>query len=121
MKRTLILSMLLLFIVSANAQYYRSHQYNNYPAQQQVRQRVKIDILPILGAIITTAIISNQLNDYDNHTLSTREIMRQHYYQNQLNIQRLELLQRQDEIMERQQYRRERGVFGIFHKRRHRY
>jgi hypothetical protein len=54
-----------------------------------------------LGAIVTTAYL-NQYDTYDLDNLSTREIMRQHYYQNQLELQRIELLQRQVEILERQ-------------------
>jgi hypothetical protein len=46
--------------------------------------------------------------------------MREHYYQNQLELQRIELLQMQVEQLERQHYRRERGFLG-FPKRHHRY
>ena len=47
--------------------------------------------------------------------------MRKHYYQNQLELQRLEYLERQSIILERQHYNRERGFLGIFPKRHHRF
>jgi hypothetical protein len=75
--------------------------------------------LPILGAIVTTAIISSELNDYDDYNLNSREIMRQHYYQ--IELERLEYLERQSRILEREHYNRERGFLGIFSKRHHKF
>jgi hypothetical protein len=128
MKKLLLSLILMICIISSYAQYYKD--YNTYPIQSQSpyhnviinpnQNRVKTNILPsligaILGAVVVNSAINNQY-DYGN----SRQIMRQHYYQNQLELQRIELLQRQVEILERQHYRRERGFLG-FPKRRHRY
>lgn len=128
MKKLLLSLILMVCIISSYAQYYKD--YNTYPVQSEPlshnvtinpnQNRVKNNILPsligaIVGAVIVNSAINNQY-DYGN----SRQIMRQHYYQNQLELQRIELLQRQVEILERQHYRRERGFLG-FPKRHHRY
>jgi hypothetical protein len=128
MKKLLLLPILMICIISSYAQYYKD--YNTYPLQSEStyqnviinpnQNRVKTNILPsligaILGAVIVNSAVNNQY-DYGN----SRQRMREHYYQNQLELQRIELLQRQVEILERQYYRRKRGFLG-FPKRYHRY
>jgi hypothetical protein len=104
--KKLFLIIFLFSLLGANAQNYRSlnrehtNGYSNHYCEPS-KPKVKIRILPILGAILTTA-YANQYDSYDLDNLSTRQIMRQHYYQNQLELQRIELLQRQVEILERQ-------------------
>lgn len=104
--KKLFLIIFLFSLLGANAQKYRNHNRGNtngYSNQycEPTKPRVKIRILPILGAILTTA-YANQYDTYDLDNLSTREIMRQRYYQNQLELERIDLLQRQVEILERQ-------------------
>jgi hypothetical protein len=99
--------------ISLKAQFHRNYEKRPIFIQQE-HHRVGIGILPILGAIVTTAIINNELNDYDSYDLNTREMMRLHYYQNQLELERLEYL-------ERQQCIRERRFLGIFPRRHHRF
>ena len=124
--KKLLLIPIVLFSIGANAQYHRGYERRLIPSQsyynlQPDRPRTKINILPILGIILTTAIISNELNDIDDYNLNSRELMRKHYYQNQLELERLEYLERQSIILERQHYNRERGFLGIFPKRHHRF
>jgi len=112
--------------ITLKAQYYRNYERTplrnqSYYNLQPERPKSKINILPILGAIVVTAIITNELNDYDDYNLNSRELMRKHYYQNQLELERLEYLERQSIILERQHYNRERGFLGIFPKRHHRF
>jgi glycerol uptake facilitator-like aquaporin len=67
--------------------------------------RVKNNILPtIIGAILGAAIVNGVSNNQYNNCNDQRFAIRQHYYQNQLEIERLQLLQMQVEILERQQY-----------------
>jgi len=128
MKKLLLSLIFMVCIFSSYAQYYKD--YNIHPIQSEYpyhnvtinpnQNRVKNNILPtligaILGSVIVNSAVNNQY-DYGN----ARQRMRQHYYQNQLELQRIELLQRQVEILERQHYRRERGFLG-FPKGRHRY
>jgi hypothetical protein len=125
MKKSIFFLILIFYISSFNpinlkAQYYRNYEKRPIFVQPE-HHRVKISILPILGAIVTTAIISSELNDYDDYNLNSREIMRQHYYQNQIELERLEYLERQSRILERQHYNRERGFLGIFPRRHHRF
>ena len=114
----LIFSISSLNSISLKAQYYRNYEKRPIFVQPE-HHRVKISILPILGAIVTTAIISSELNDYDDYNLNSREIMRQHYYQ--IELERLEYLERQSRILEREHYNRERGFLGIFSKRHHKF
>jgi hypothetical protein len=123
--KKLLLSLFVLFSISANAQCYNYHPiqgiqpYNNMETYQEPI-RVKNNILPtIIGAIIGATIVNSVYGDqyYNNQ----RFAIRQHYYQNQLEIQRLELLQMQLENIEMQNYHRQSGFLGIFHKRHHRY
>ena len=95
------------------------YPYNNVIINPN-QNRVKTNILPsligaILGAVIVNSTINNQY-DYGN----ARQRLRENYYQNQLELQRIELLKIQLETLERQHYRRERGFLG-FPKRHHRY
>jgi hypothetical protein len=135
MKKLLLLIILVFSIVISNAQRMRdfddnyTSNYNrtiqgHYPYNNVIinpnQNRVKTNILPsligaILGAVIVNSAVNNQY-DYGN----ARQRMREHYYQNQLELQRIELLQMQVEQLERQHYRRERGFLG-FPKRHHRY
>ena len=135
MKKLLLLTILVFSIVISNAQRMRDFDDNytsnykrtiqgNYPYNNVIinpnQNRVKTNILPsligaILGAVIVNSAVNNQY-DYGN----ARQRMREHYYQNQLELQRIELLQMQVEQLERQHYRRERGFLG-FPKRHHRY
>jgi hypothetical protein len=124
--KKLLLILIVLFSIGANAQYHRGYERRPIPSQsyynlQPERPKAKINILPILGIILTTSIISNELNDIDDYNLNSRELMKKHYYQNQLELERLEYLQRQSIILERQHYNRERGFLGIFPKRHHRF
>ena len=57
----------------------------------------------------------DQLSFRSRSRSRSRSIMRQHYYQNQIEI---EMLERQVEILKGQNYRRERGFLGL--KRRNR-
>ena len=121
MKKTLLSFILLFSIFIVNAQnhidYNRYDRYNHELIKRNNRPRV--NILPIIGAAITGAIIANQINDsyyYDNQ----REIIRQNYWRAQLEIQRLELIQRQLELQDIEN-RRQRGLFGIFNRRNNRY
>jgi hypothetical protein len=135
MKKLLLLIILVFSIVISNAQRMRdfddnyTSNYNrtiqgHYPYNNVIinpnQNRVKTNILPsligaILGAVIVNSAVNNQY-DYGN----ARQRMREHYYQNQLELQRIELLQMQVEQLERQYYRRERGFLG-FPKRHRRY
>ena len=135
MKKLLLLTILVFSIVISNAQrmrdfddnytsnYNRTIQghnpYNNVIINPN-QNRVKTNILPsLIGAILGAVFVNSAVNsqyDYGN----SRQIMREHYYQNQLELQRIELLQMQVEELERQHYRRERGFLG-FPKRHHRY
>jgi len=123
MKKLLLSLILMVCIISSYAQYYKD--YNTYPIQSESpyhnatinpnQNRVRNNILPsligaILGAVVVNSAINNQY-DYGN----SRQIMRQHYYQNQIEI---EMLERQVEILKGQNYRRERGFLGL--KRRNR-
>lgn len=124
--KKVLLSLLVLTSICVNAQRHRGY-YNNplqseqpYYNQQVYQQpnRVKSNILPsIIGAIIGAAIVnsvsSNQYNNCDNQ----RFAIRRNYYQNQLEIERIQLLQMQVELLERQQYHREKRFLGIFPKR----
>jgi hypothetical protein len=135
MKKLLLFTILAFSILISNAQIMRdfddnyTSNYNrtiqgHYPYNNVIinpnQNRVKTNILPsligaILGAVIVNSAVNNQY-DYGN----ARQRMREHYYQNQLELQRIELLQMQVEQLERQHYRRERGFLG-FPKRNHRY
>ena len=115
MKKILLSIIILFSIISSNAQYRDLEVYHN-PNQIVTIKQPKVNLLPtLIGAIVGAAIVNMYSNDYDYN--NSRSIIRQHYYQNQIEIERLELLQRQAEILERQHYRRERGFFGF---RRHR-
>jgi hypothetical protein len=118
MKKILLSIIILFSIISSNAQNTDCETYY-YPNQVVTIKQPRVNILPtIIGAIVGAAIINNMnANNYDYN--NSRAIMRQHYYQNQLEIERLELLQRQAEILERQHYRRERGFFGFKRHRRY--
>ena len=110
--KSLFLTIFLFSLLGANAQNYRNtnREYTNVYSNQYcepIKPRIKIRILPILGAIVTTAYL-NQYDSYDLDNLSTRERMRYRYYQNQLELQRIDLLQRQAEILEKQRYRKYR-------------
>jgi hypothetical protein len=112
--KKILLSLIVLFsVISLNAQYRycEPNYYPNYYPNQVVTPRV--NVLPtIIGAIVGVAIINNA-NNYDYSRSRSRSIIRQHYYQNQIEIERLE---RQVEILKGQNYRR--GFFGL--KRRNR-
>jgi hypothetical protein len=104
------------FNKNIQAHYPYSNDYYINPNQN----RVKTNILPsligaILGAVIVNSTINNQY-DYGN----ARQRLRENYYQNQLELQRIELLKMQLETLERQHYRKEKGFLG-FPKRHHRY
>jgi hypothetical protein len=111
MKKILLSPIVLFSVISLNAQYrYCQPNYYYYP-NQVVTPRV--NVLPtIIGAIVGVAIINNA-NNNDYSRSRSRSIMRQHYYQNQIEIERLE---RQVEILKGQNYRR--GFLGL--KRRNR-
>jgi hypothetical protein len=116
MKKILLSFLLIVSIISTNAQYRDLEVYHN-PNQIVTIKQPKVNLLPtLIGAIVGAAIVNIYSNDYDYN--NSRSIIRQHYYQNQIEIERLELLQRQVEILERQHYRRERGFLGL--KRRNR-
>jgi hypothetical protein len=118
MKKLLLSFTLIVSIISTNAQYRDLEVYHN-PNQVVTIKQPRVNLLPtLIGAIVGAAIVNIYSNDYDYD--NSRSIIRQHYYQNQIEIQRLELLQRQAELLEKQHYRRERGFLG-FPKRRHRY
>jgi hypothetical protein len=124
MKKLLLISILFFSIFNLNAQHYRNYErkpIRHYYREHIHPERPKINILPILGAIVATAIISSELNDYDDYNLNSRQLMRKHYYQNQLELQRLEYLERQSIILERQNCNKQRGFLGIFPKRHHRF
>jgi hypothetical protein len=113
--KKILLSLIVLFsILSLNAQY-RYCEPNYYPNYYPNQVTPRVNILPtIIGAIVGAAIINNA-NNNDYSRSRSRSIMRQHYYQNQIEIERLE---RQVEILKGQNYRRERGFLGL--KRRNR-
>ena len=128
--KKLLLSLFVLISFGLNAQNYRGY-YNN-PIQSQplshnvqVYQqpnRVKTSIIPsIIGAIIGAAIVNGVTNNQYNNCDNPRFAIRRNYYQNQLEIQRLELLQLQLEAIESQNYTRPRGFLGIFSKRHRRH
>ena len=122
MKNTLILVIALLSFISVNAQNYRNNQnlYNEHQYRTtRNHDKPRINILPIIGAVITSAIIANQINDIDNYN-NQREIMRQHYWRNQLELQRLDIMERQLELLEIE-HNRKRGILGIFNRRSNRY
>lgn len=128
--KKILLSLFVLFSISLNAQKYR--YYNTNPielespySRLQIHQepnRLKNNILPtIIGAIVGAAIVNSVSNNQFNNYNDPRFAIRQHYYQNQLEIQRLELLQLQLEAIESQNYTRQRGFLGLFPKRHHRH
>lgn len=127
--KKLLLSLFVLISIGVNAQNYRGY-YNN-PIQSQLPyhnvevyqqpNRVKTNILPsIIGAIIGAAIVNGVTNNQYNNCDNPRFAIRRNYYQNQIEIERLQLLQMQVELLERQQYHREKRFLGIFPKRHHR-
>ena len=96
MKKVLLSFILLFSIIVSNAQY-TDCQPNYYPNQVVTIRQPRINILPtIIGAIVGAAIVNINSNNYDYN--NPRYAIRQHYYQNQLEIERLEFLQRQTEI-----------------------
>ena len=128
--KKILLSLFVLFSISVNAQKYRN--YNTNPIQlespysriqiHQEPNRLKNNILPtIIGAIVGAAIVNGVSNNQYNYYNNPRLAIRQNYYQNQLEIQRLELLQLQLESLDCQNFTRPRGFLGIFPKRHHRH
>lgn len=128
--KKLLLSLFVLISFGLNAQNYRG--YNNNPIQSQPSyhnvqvyqqpNRVKTSIVPsIIGAIIGGAIVNGVTNNQYNNCDNPRFAIRRNYYQNQIEIERLQLLQMQVELLEREQYHREKRFLGIFPKRQRRH
>lgn len=113
--------MLLISILSLNAQnhidYNTYDRYNNNVIKRH--NRPKLNILPMIGAAITGAIIANQINESAYHD-NQRDIIRYRYLQSQLELQRLQLIESQLELLEIEN-RRPRRTFGIFNRRNNRY
>ena len=129
MKKILFL-LFVLFSISVNAQKYRN--YNTNPIQlespysriqiHQEPNRLKNNILPtIIGAIVGAAIVNGVSNNQYNNCNNPRLAIRQNYYQNQLEIQRLQLLQLQIESLESQNCNRQRGFLGLSKRNRRHY
>jgi len=110
MKKLLLSFMLLCSISILNAQNH-TNKYDRYDNHLIKRHKPRLNILPILGAAITSAIITNQINEsyYNNQH-------KQIYWQSQLELQRLQLIQIQLELLEIEN-RSPRRTFGIFNRR----
>ena len=120
--KKILLSLFVLFTISINAQNYRGYNRNPIQVEPQYQRivvqpeptRVKNNILPtIIGAILGAAIVNSVSNNQYNNCNNPRFAIRQNYYQNQLEIQRLQLLQLQIESLENQNYTRPRGFLGL--------
>jgi len=119
MKKLLISFILIISIITTNAQY-RDIETRYYPNNMVTIKQPRVNILPtIIGAIVGAAIVNMDCNNYDYN--DTRIIMREQRFQRQLEIQRLELLQAQVELLEMQRQHREKRFLGIFPKRHKRY
>jgi hypothetical protein len=128
--KKILLSLFVLFTISINAQNYSGYNTNQIQVEPEYQRilvqpkptRVKNNILPtIIGAIVGAAIVNSVSNNQYNNCNNPRFAIRQNYYQNQLEIQRLQLLQLQIESLESQNYTRSRGFLGIFPKRHRRH
>lgn len=120
--KKILLSLFVLFTININAQNYRGYNTNPIQVEPQYQRillqpeptRVKNNILPtIIGAILGAAIVNSVSNNQYNNCNNPRFAIRQNYYQNQLEIQRLQLLQLQIESLENQNCNRPRGFLGL--------
>ena len=132
MKKLLLFTILAFSFIITNAQrvrgYNNNYSYNNYsrpiigqyPYHNVIigsqPNRVQSSILPsLVGAMVGAAIVNGINNrQYNNST----QINRDQHYENQLELERLEIIKKELEIKEmKKRYRKEHGfrLFGNRH------
>lgn len=133
MKRLLLLIILVFSIFIVNAQRYSGYSNNYYNHYQRPimgqspyhnviinsqPNRVQSNVLPsIIGAMVGVAIINSVTNKQYDNCNNSREITKDEHYENQLELERLEIMKKELEIKEmKKRYRQEHG-FRLFGRR----
>ena len=131
--KKLLLSIILVFsIFVVNAQRYGRYNNNYYNHYQRPiigqspyyntiinsqPNRIESSILPsLIGAMVGSAIINSINNKQHENCNNSRETITDEHYENQLELERLEIIKKELEIKEmKKRYRKEHG-FRLFHK-----
>lgn len=126
MKKLLLFTILVFSFVISNAQRFRSYENNygrtnigGYPYRNvmvnQQHNTIQSSVLPsLIGAMVGAAIVNSINNKQYEDCSNYNEVNRDQHYENQLELERLEIMKKELEIIEMKKHYRQEHRFSLF-------